>query len=352
MKQLCITVVFGLLLCTSIIGQSVNEVNPPDFSRIYLELWDKLDSITEANPEVAISEMDQAMKGISNPYERYNIYFWGYPSAYLKMKTYDELLDLLLKAQNEGHYFMLRRGERAWPDWVPELEKLDDNEAFFTENDLRKEKAQENATAEYFVQLPDGYDQNRTYPLLLVLHGGVGSHYQSSESWKSGKLGDEFIVAFLQGEIAQGSFQRSFNREGVDNIFAMYNQIIQTYPVDTGRIYVGGPSAGGMRSIILGYDDRFNLAGLLLAFAVVPRNIGDEQFDIIKAKNLRLVLITGENDFGLVQQKKFMVSLDEKEIPNRFLVFPEKGHEYPEDFSHHLDTSIDFLFKSEEIEGN
>ena len=320
-----------------------------NFSGTYLDLWEKLDSITELDPQMSIGELDKVMPMISSPYERANMFLWGYPVVYDELGQYDLLLDKLLEAQQEGHYFMLRRGERAWPRWVPEVEKLDGFEAFFTENDRRKAVAKEKAFNEFFVQLPEQYDPDRQYPLLVVLHGGVGSHYQSSQYWKSDNLNEDFITAFLQGGIVQGEFQRSFNRgESIDNILAMYNEVISKYPVDTARIFIGGPSAGGMRSIIMGYDERFNIAGLLLTFPVVPRNIDEEKLDIMSNKNLRVVLMTGETDFGLGRQKKFMVSLDTIEMPNRFLIFPEKGHQYPENFGHHLDTSIDFLLKAEE----
>nr|NQU93470.1 hypothetical protein [Bacteroidota bacterium] len=332
--------------------QQIKEAKPIEFSAVYLDLWGKLDSITKLDPNLAIATMDKNIPLMSNPYERFNMYLWCYPAAFDKLKAYDKLLDMLIQAQREGFYFMLRRGESAWPDWIPELEKLNGFEAFIAENDTLKARDQENATAEYFIKLPEQYDPDKKYPLLLVLHGGIGSHYQSSQSWTSEHLDKEFIMAFLQGDMVQGKFQRSFNRESMDNILAIYEQVIEDYAVDTSSIFAGGPSAGGMRSIIMGYDDRFQLTGLLLAFPVVPRNIGDEQIDIISNKKLRVVLMTGETDFGLVQQKKFMVNMDEKEIPNRFLIFPEKGHQYPEDFSHHIDTSIDFLLNIEKEEEN
>ena len=62
----------------------------------------------------------------------------------------------------------------------------------------------------------------------------------------------------------------------------------------------------------------------------------------------RAALLTGEHDPRLPYQKKLGVWLDEQAVPNRFVVFPEKGHEFPEDFSHHLDVSLAYLLQREE----
>ena len=119
------------------------------------------------------------------------------------------------------------------------------------------------------------------------------------------------------------------------------------YPVDESRIIIGGPSAGGYRTLLLGFDEQVQAAGLLLAFPVVPRDISDAMVQTLSAKKLKVALITGEYDGGVVRQKDLCVRLDETAIPNRLLIFPEKGHEYPDNFSHHLDTSLEFLLKEQ-----
>ena len=44
------------------------------------------------------------------------------------------------------------------------------------------------------------------------------------------------------------------------------------------------------------------------------------------------------------RQKKLGYLLDKYDIENRFVVFPDKGHEFPDNWPYYLDTSIDFIF--------
>jgi hypothetical protein len=58
-------------------------------------------------------------------------------------------------------------------------------------------------------------------------------------------------------------------------------------------------------------------------------------------------MICGENDWAIQQQKKLGYWLDKYKINNRFVVFPETGHQFPKNWSYYLDTSLDFILKEE-----
>ncbi|MDZ7721408.1 MAG: hypothetical protein U5R06_00950 [candidate division KSB1 bacterium] len=60
-----------------------------------------------------------------------------------------------------------------------------------------------------------------------------------------------FIVAYFQGGERVATGARRFTRDRQQRVMQGYEQILQQYPVDTSRIILGGPSAGGYRSMVL-----------------------------------------------------------------------------------------------------
>lgn len=282
------------------------------------------------------------MKEITHPYERVNLYFWYYTSLFIDKNDYQSLLDKLIEGQEEGLSYPFMTGQRSWPGWVKEIEKLDGYASFLEKNTELREEGNQNCKPEYFVSLPEDYNPEFKYPLLIALHGGIGSHIQTYRYWESPELKDKFIIAYLQGASFKGTYFRRFGVE-FNNIIAMYNNILEKYPIDTSNIVIGGPSAGGYRSFALGLKQMIPASGLLLMFPVIP-NSYDTNLLIDAAKNnMRVVMITGENDFGIKKQKKLAYHLDESGVTNRFVIYPEKGHEYPDDFAHQLDVSVGFL---------
>jgi len=124
-----------------------------------------------------------------------------------------------------------------------------------------------------------------------------------------------------------------------------YDEIVSKYSVDTTHVILGGPSAGGYRSLLLGLNNTIPASGLLLSFAVYPYDTDSTVFIKSAERGLRIALLCGENDWAIQQQKKLGYHLDKYGIVNRFVVFPEEGHGFPENWPYYLDTSLEFLME-------
>ena len=110
---------------------------------------------------------------------------------------------------------------------------------------------------------------------------------------------------------------------------------------------MAGPSAGGYRSLSLGLNDEIPAKGLLLSFAVNP-SVWDSTLYLKSAeRGLKVALLCGENDWAIKQQKKLGYWFDKYGIKNRFVIFPEEGHGFPENWTYYLDTSLDFILKED-----
>jgi predicted peptidase len=218
---------------------------------------------------------------------------------------------------------------------------------FIQKNTLLKEEASKTANTEFMIQLPENYNKNNKYPLLLILHGGIGNIPDLQMDYMSDKLKTGFILAYFHGASLAGTYTRAFSNGWAGRVKKGYDQIITKYAVDSTKVIIAGPSAGGARSIILGVNYIIPAKGLLLSFAVTPGGIDSTTYINSAKRGLKIALLCGENDWAIKAQKELGVNLDKYGFTNRFVVFPEKGHEYPDNWSYHLDTSLEFILKEE-----
>jgi hypothetical protein len=332
----------------SSMAQEVVELPFQPLDSNFITLVNTLEEIEEADDSKSIDLCINALNQFDDQIIRYNLIYRKLAFYYASLKQYDKCFDILKKGQEEGLYYFIREGNRIYPPFLKELANNSEYESFIEQNKLLKNEANKTANTEYMIQLPDGYNDTKKYPLFLVMHGGIGSIRNLQKYYSSPKLQNDYIVAYFQGSTKQGTSSRSFAREkwrsGIKDGF---EQIIQKYPVDTNNVIIAGPSAGGARSILLGLNNIIPSKGLLLSYAVAPRNLDSLVYKESAKRGLKIALLCGENDWAIKQQKELGYKFDKYGIPNRFVVFPEKGHEFPDNWSYYLDTSLEFILKEE-----
>lgn len=349
MKTLKPFIIFAFILFsnTIVFTQDVNRLAFKPLDKDFIKLTNNLAQI-ESDDHKSIVLALNGLKKFDEASYRYNLIFWKLSFHYASLKQYDKCFEILKKGQDEGIFYYLGTAEREFPSYRKELEKFDEYESFRIKNEELKEVANKIKTTEFMVQLPKNYDQNKNYPLMLIMHGGIGNIPDLQYNYLSEKLQSEFIVTYTHGGNCFGSSSRAYDRETWQNdIKNIYHQITSTYAVDTTKIILAGPSAGGYRSLVLGLNNIIPAKGLLLSFAVNPR-VWDSTLYIKSAeRGLKIALLCGENDWAIQVQKKLGHWFDKYGIGNRFVVFPETGHEFPDNWSYYLDTSLDFILKED-----
>ena len=329
-------------------SQEIKELTYEPLDNEFIDLKRTLAEIGRTDDQRSIDLCLNALDKFKDMSIRYNLIYWKLSFHYASLEQYDKCFEILKKGQNEGLFFYIRMGSRAFPFYLEELEKLEGYEAFIEQNTALKEEASKTSETEYMIQLPEDYEENIKYPLIIIMHGGIGDIRSMQYRYISEKLSSDFIVSYFQGANMGGSFARSFAMEDwQEKIKKGYEQIISKYPVDTSNIILAGPSAGGYRSLVLGLNNEIPAKGLLLSFAVNPR-VWDSTLYINSAeRGLKVALLCGENDWAIQDQKKLGYWLDKYGIKNRFVVFPEEGHGFPENWPYYLDTSLDFILKED-----
>lgn len=336
-----------LSICYSY-SQDVIEILYKPLSKDFVALADSLVEIDKSDDNRSIELCLNALERYSDPYVRYDLIFWELSFHYANQNQFDKCFEILKTGQNEGLYYFFRDNGSVFPPYLKELKNNNQYQLFIERNNFLKDSAKNLTKTEYMIQLPDNYDKTEKYGLFIVMHGGVGSIQDMQYYYNSPKLQHSYIIAFFQGSLNVGSFMRRFSRDHwQERIKKGYEQITQSYPIDTNNIILAGPSAGGYCSIILGLKNIIPATGLLLSFAVIPNDLDSTVYINSAKSGMKIAVLCGENDWGIKQQKEFGNKLDKYGIPNRFVVFPEKGHEFPDNWPYHLDTSIEFILKKE-----
>ncbi len=345
-SYLSLPVVLILICMTAPVwGQNVIEIKNPAASASYLEVKNEIEQLGDQNRDGQIGVLSSALSALDDPYERFDIIFNDLSFLYGKEGRYRECFDILKQGQEEGLFYPLMAGDRKWPEYVSVLDSMDGFGELLDKNNQLRDSARQKAQFEYIVKVPPGYRKDKKYPLLIALHGGFGNHIESVKYWSSPGLDSQFVVAALQGSDFRGSFLRRYELEDQSLMVETYRRLIRDYGIDTSRVILAGPSAGGAWSIMLAIDGQIPAAGLILAFPVRPRSFEDARLDTLAATGIRAAFLCGENDWAIKQQKEMGVLFDKHNIPNRFIIASGEGHNFPVDFSAEIDRSLEFIFR-------
>lgn len=118
-------------------------------------------------------------------------------------------------------------------------------------------------TRTYRLHIPPNLPPNKPVPLVVMLHGALGTSSQAEESygWNDQAAEHAFMVAYPEG--IKRSWEVSDNccgppaKENVNDVAfiqSMVEDIARTYPIDTNRIYATGISNGGSLAYRLACD--------------------------------------------------------------------------------------------------
>lgn len=102
----------------------------------------------------------------------------------------------------------------------------------------------------YTVHLPDTYDKNKVYPVILGFHGSssIGTFFELDTGLDNAKYTADKIMVYpngLGGAWAGASYSKATVEEDLQFVWDMLINLRQNFCVNSARIYATGLSAGG-----------------------------------------------------------------------------------------------------------
>ena len=158
----------------------------------------------------------------------------------------------------------------------------------------------------WLTYLPKHYSENKSYPLVIALHGGGGTAKQLMNNTRKrfNKLADKegFIVVYPQGIKKSwndnntrdtNGFARKENIDDVGFIKKMINQLTSKYAINTDAIFACGVSNGGLMSQTLAME----LPNKIKVIGMVASNFGLDEINKIKEVSpFSILFIHGDAD--------------------------------------------------------
>lgn len=256
------------------------------------------------------------------------------------LEDYDRAIEYLSKAHERGHFFSIYAfgGDL----WAP-LRAHGKYEAVIAKNLAMKDEAQKRAKPKLEVTVPGGFDATRAYPLFIALHGGGENIGIFKPNWRSDVLESEFIVAWVQS--SQVATMNGFTWEDQETtmreVREAYEKVCAGHPVDTSEVLIGGFSSGGYGSLVMTFlDTEVPVKGFVILCPPMPENITAAEVAAARGRGVRGTIITTELDNRVPAQRAMADLFRDNGLQYQFVMTPNIGHWYPEDFPERLDRAI------------
>lgn len=260
--------------------------------------------------------------------------------AYVQLEQHERALDAFEYALERGTWFgTYSIGNEIWAP-LKEHDRFAEIEA---KNEALRLEAQKLAKPDRIVVTPEDFDEKKTYPLFIALHGGGGNMTEFKDVWKSEKLRKEFIVAYLQSSLVTGMNQFTWT-EDIEitkrEIADAYAALLEEYRIDKGEVIVGGFSSGGVASLEIAISNTVPMVGFVVLCPGRPETFTEETVATIKKNSIRATILTTEMDQRLAEQQEMAELLNRAGVPYQFIVTPDIGHWIPEDLDAQIDSAI------------
>jgi predicted esterase len=224
--------------------------------------------------------------------------------------------------------------------------ELDEFQTIVARNDSLRAIAQESASPDMKVVLPEGYTAEREYPLFIALHGGSGNMDEFSEVWKSERLTSDFIVVYVQSSLVVSMTGFSWTQDlevSMREVTEAYERVMGDYRIDTSEVLVGGFSAGGIASLEVVLGDDLPISGFVVLCPARPENFTQDVLREVRARGVRGSILTTEMDPNVGAQREMAQLLKEIDFPHQFVVTPDVGHWIPDNLGELVDSAIEHI---------
>lgn len=335
-----------ILSCSISFPQSVEEVQKPQTSEFIESLFKDLRAKRDSGFSVAVRILEKGLEQAETEYEIHKITL-NLSFLYTKTEQFDKCIDMWIWANKQGVCYNFELGKYPEPEYIVLYQDNPRFKRFLNSNDSSLKTISQNSKAQYFVEMPIDFDDSIRYPTVIIMHGGIGSFYNTFQNWQSDLIRNQCIAVYTQGREMKGTIFRSYGSNGLNDIKEIYRQVSNNYPVDMSKVILAGQSAGGAMSLALA-NGEIKAKGVFLAFPVKPGDFDITQAYQLRNDSTRVYMICGEQDkYFYSGQVELGELLDNAGVDNEFIKYPRLGHRFPKDFTAQVDKGLEFLLRIE-----
>lgn len=259
---------------------------------------------------------------------------------YCRCEMYEECIDIAID--------MVEQGFVCGP-WLLRMLPLKEDERYIKlkeKNDILLAQAQEKAKLEYVVNLPEGYTEEKQYPLFLAFHGGGENIDEFSDNWKPDAfVKNGFITVYVQSSQVSWHNHYNWNNTPVfrNDIKTCYDLVTKEYSVDKECVIIGGFCGGAMPTVDITMTNVIPVKGFIALCAYVVESFTKENAQAAANRGVKGVFMEGENDESTPEVEEMTKVFDEVGLPYQHYINKGTGHWYPDDLSDKLEKALKFI---------
>lgn len=175
----------------------------------------------------------------------------------------------------------------------------------------------------YWLYVPEDYDPNISYALVVWLHP-VGKNKDSDiddfkETWEDFCAKQHIILAGPQAENDTG-----WVASEADFVQAVAREVLGQYTIDRARVIAHGMGIGGQMAYYIGFHNRDLFRGVATTGAVLTNQVKER----VPGQPLSFYLVAGGKDPLAKAIAESKAKLAEQKYPAVLREVPEMGHQY------------------------
>jgi phospholipase/carboxylesterase len=191
---------------------------------------------------------------------------------------------------------------------------------------IHRERADKRS--DYSLYVPESYTSERSWPLIICLHGGYGEGFEYIWTWLRPARSCGYCL--LSPKSLDVTWTMTPNSIDTRSILLMLEEVAAEYSIDRSRLYLTGLSDGGIMTYLLGIERHEMFAGIApVAGALHP--MVDPMLRARTGRELPIFVIHGVHDFifpvSFTRQTNELLKVLGYNL--KYEELPEWGHAFP-----------------------
>ncbi|MEE4257517.1 MAG: C45 family autoproteolytic acyltransferase/hydrolase [Bacteroidales bacterium] len=275
--------------------------------------------------------------------------------VYINKKTnqFQDNLPIFKEGHERGYFFFLHP---QLPSCKPYLQ-YDAFQAIAEKDMALRQEAIKRSELTWEIRLPENYSGDKTWPLIMILHGGGSSTDRAKEHWVSPLLSKYFITVYVQSYLHYDSHSygwRKYDPRAREGLVDCYNSIKAKYSIDTASISICGISAGATMAMDAYVSELFPLSSVLAFSPSLPAEfyVSLKEMTVSEEKSAMIMIGELDTEKRLSECEEMARALDSAGLKCSMDIIPGLGHDYPMEFTSRLNYALWKMYPGMMINSN